>query len=172
MNDNNEFVPYDDPMQVDAAQYGKGKGKGGKAKGKGKDGKNKKGGSGKKGQQKGNASQGGKSGAGANSTGSAAGSSSTYFEGECGYCGKWGHKRADCRKRLSMAQRNQGSAGSTGGSVSATSTETPAGVQAVSAAPATQAEMAEGWVFAVCETSFPRDCVTGVVSNLSDDYVT
>ena len=22
------------------------------------------------------------------------------FQGDCGYCGKWGHKRADCRKRI------------------------------------------------------------------------
>ena len=67
----------------------KGKGKDFKGKGKwwkGKKGKGKKGAKGKKGTE-------GKGKAGG---GSAASSSSAYFNGTCGHCGKWGHKRADC----------------------------------------------------------------------------
>ena len=28
------------------------------------------------------------------------GKGSGHFDGECSYCHKWGHKRADCRKRI------------------------------------------------------------------------
>jgi len=83
----------DDPMEVDAIWHagGKGKGKGkekGKGKGKGK-GKEKKGGKredGKGDKQKGE-------------------DASKKFDGYCGYCGAWGHRQRDCRKK----QRAEGS---------------------------------------------------------------
>eukprot|EP00975_Prorocentrum_lima_P028681 6026718-Prorocentrum_lima.AAC.1 len=31
--------------------------------------------------------------------GKSGGNNADYIDGECGYCKKWGHKRADCRKR-------------------------------------------------------------------------
>ena len=27
------------------------------------------------------------------------GKATDKFDGDCGYCGKWGHKRADCRRK-------------------------------------------------------------------------
>merc|ERR1712194_744707 len=82
----------DDPMEVDAIWHagGKGKGKGkekGKGKGKGK-GKEKKGGKREDGK-------GDKQGEDA----------SKKFDGYCGYCGAWGHRQRDCRKK----QRAEGS---------------------------------------------------------------
>eukprot|EP00972_Heterocapsa_arctica_P057591 8496690-Heterocapsa_arctica.AAC.1 len=75
-----EYAPtYGDDLPLDYFTKGqKGKGKG---KGKGKDGKG-----GEKGKGKG---KDGKSGAPA-----------TPFQGYCGYCWNWGHKKADCRTRL------------------------------------------------------------------------
>ena len=32
------------------------------------------------------------------------------FQGYCGYCDKWGHKRADCRRRIADAKSNCGAA--------------------------------------------------------------
>ena len=32
------------------------------------------------------------------------------FQGYCGYCDKWGHKRVDCRKRISDAKSTGGAA--------------------------------------------------------------
>ena len=34
------------------------------------------------------------------------------FQGYCGYCEKWGHKRANCRKRIDDAKSNGGAAAS------------------------------------------------------------
>merc|ERR1712194_232365 len=58
------------PMNVDAVSFHKGNGKDGK--------------DGKKGKDKGKGKL---------------KSKGEKFDGECGYCGKWGHKRADCRKK-------------------------------------------------------------------------
>ena len=63
---------------------GKGKGQGDKGKG-GKNGKGKQ-------NEKGKNGKSGKGGKGADH------SSSQRFEGECSYCGTWGHRRRDCRK--------------------------------------------------------------------------
>ena len=71
----------DIPLDAISAK-GKGKGKGYEGKGSGKGGKGK-----------------GKSGGKA---------PNSYFEGYCGFCGKWGHKKADCRNRL----RQEGGQGS------------------------------------------------------------
>ena len=32
------------------------------------------------------------------------------FQGYCGYCDKWGHKRVDCRKRIADAKSKGGAA--------------------------------------------------------------
>eukprot|EP00971_Amphidinium_carterae_P212266 4212598-Amphidinium_carterae.2 len=79
-------------MDVDGIKGSWNRGKG-KDKGKGKE-------SGEKGK-KGNKGSGGKASEKGNpGTGNRQGGTSSTFQGECGYCGKWGHKRADCRKRL------------------------------------------------------------------------
>ncbi len=41
-----------------------------------------------------------KTGKGSNKKGGKKGGKPEPFKGECDYCGNWGHKRADCRKRL------------------------------------------------------------------------
>ena len=85
------------PMYIGQLK-GKGKHKGDKGKqgkGKSKD-KSSKGSDGKKGKKDGKAPW----------------KETTHFQGDCGYCGKWGHKRADCRKRIA--------AEGTGGAPSAT----------------------------------------------------
>ena len=91
------------PMEIGALQgFGKDKGKG--KKGKGKDHKSSynatpgyQGASGKgKTNDKGKG-KGGKPGSTTTTTQKAAGSNAPgKFNGECGFCGKWGHKRADC----------------------------------------------------------------------------
>ena len=83
---------------------GKGRGKGkadGRGKGKGKDG-GKDGGKGGKPGKFG----GGRGRSSASKGGSGGGKGDAYFDGECGYCGVWGHKRAQCRKL--QAARGQG----------------------------------------------------------------
>ncbi len=57
-------------------------------------------------QAKGGKQAGGKGGKGSGkgNKGSTAAARSGYFKGNCGFCGKWGHRRADCRAR----QRAQG----------------------------------------------------------------
>ena len=85
------------PMEVDAVQQFGGYGKGKKGKGKGKqDGKGNKGKNGKsfygqfdKGKGKGKAKNDGKG----------SWSSSQKFQGHCNFCGKFGHKESDCRKK-------------------------------------------------------------------------
>ncbi len=67
-------------------------------------------GKGKGKQNKGNSKGGGKAGdkggkgSGKDGKGSTGKGSSGYFRGNCGYCHKWGHRSADCRKRM----RDQG----------------------------------------------------------------
>ena len=73
------------PMQVDAVFGGK-KGKKGDPKGKGK--------------EKGKYDKGKSKGKTKSKPTPSGSTNATPFEGECGYCGKWGHKRAECRKRL------------------------------------------------------------------------
>lgn len=79
------------PMEVGAI-YQKGK----KRKGGGKKAKSDWHSEGGKGEIGKNVKKGGKPSKGANAKSGV----STWFDGECGYCGKRGHKRADCRKRL------------------------------------------------------------------------
>ena len=69
---------------------GRGKGNGAFGKGYGKNGKGN--GKGKKGKSKGFGKSAGK---GKDYT------DSSYFIGDCGRCGNWGHRRKDCRKRAS-----------------------------------------------------------------------
>ncbi len=72
---------------------------GGKGKGKGKESKGKGYGSPQAGKGKGKQAGGKGAGAGkGDKKGSTAGRSG-YFKGNCGFCGKWGHRRADCRAR-------------------------------------------------------------------------
>ena len=95
---------HGDPMEVDAVLVKGGKGKGkqkGKAKGKGK----------AKTKTKEDGSTGGAS------------SSAQVFQGERGFCGKWGRKRADCRKRLAQQHQHQPGKASSGGGTVAVVTE-------------------------------------------------
>ena len=95
-------------MHVDAASYSKGgksknggmDSKGG-GKSKGKDGKGFGKNKGKDGKSRGKgSSSSGSSMASSSGLGTSISGRPAQFQGECGYCWKWGHKRADCRKRL------------------------------------------------------------------------
>ena len=79
------------PMDVGAVDYVKGKN--------GKDGKGKKGG--KKGDKGGKTTAPGKG-------------ATAAFQGECGFCGKWGHKRKDCWAKLAK-EKGGGKGGKQGG---------------------------------------------------------
>ena len=97
------------PMEVDAVQQFGGYGKGRKGKGKGKqDGKGNKGKNGKsfygqfdKGKGKGKAKNDGKG----------SWSSSQKFQGHCNFCGKFGHKENDCRKKKGGGKSDAGKKG-------------------------------------------------------------
>ena len=97
------------PMEVDAVQQFGGYGKGKKGKGKGKsDGKNYKGKNGKgsygysdKGKGKGKSKNDGKG----------SWSTSQKFQGHCNFCGKYGHKEADCRKKKGGGKSDAGKKG-------------------------------------------------------------
>eukprot|EP00971_Amphidinium_carterae_P100622 1990648-Amphidinium_carterae.1 len=147
MTDDGGTIPtylQDDPMQVD--QVWKGKAGKGKQKGKSK-GKDKGQGKGKnQGKDKGgkdSSSSGGKP----SSKGDPAGGANAYFNGECGYCGVWGHKRSQCRKRMSMENRGQQQGGQSGqdGGVRQATAEELEGSRSI-------AQVTESnWVFAVAE---------------------
>ena len=94
------------PMQVDAAWQ---TWKGGKSKGKEKGKWNEKGGKakGKKGKY---GDKGGKGKGKEGPAGKGKGGASEPFQGYCGYCEAWGHKRADCRKRLAVESQQKGAA--------------------------------------------------------------
>ena len=111
--DNDDVVP----MQVDGATLGKSKGETRNiyrsGKGKSKD-------DPLKGKVKGKHKDKGK-GYGSQKSGS-----STYFEGECRYCGKWGHRKADCRKRIAD-QGGKPKAGAAAASTAGPPTSTASG---------------------------------------------
>ena len=97
------------PMEIDAVQQFGGYGKGKKGKGKGKsDGKSFKGKNGKgsfgysdKGKGKGKSKNDGKG----------SWSTSQKFQGHCNFCGKFGHKESDCRKKKSGGKSDAGKKG-------------------------------------------------------------
>jgi hypothetical protein len=112
IKNSSKYMNFDDMLEEienyvlatteDTAEYAgafyeeKGKGKKGK-KGKGKPGKGSKEKKGKKGKGKGKAKSHGQE----HSTAAAQSSytDQSYFNGECGWCWKWGHRRKDCRNR-------------------------------------------------------------------------
>ncbi|OLQ03440.1 Retrovirus-related Pol polyprotein from transposon TNT 1-94 [Symbiodinium microadriaticum] len=99
------------PMDVGAVGYDpKGKPKGKDSKGKGK---------GKKGDKGGKTNPSGKS-------------STATFQGECGFCGKWGHKRKDCWAK--QAKEKGGGKGQGGGKTTAAVESGPASPTATAAA--------------------------------------
>ena len=75
------------------------------------------------------------------------GAGGAYFDGECSYCHKWGHKRIDCRKRL-YDEKQKSSAGARAVSDGAGSTASGA-VAAVANYHDETYEDVESWVFAV-----------------------
>ena len=97
------------PMEIDAVQQFGGYGKGKKGKGKGKsDGKSFKGKNGKgsfgysdKGKGKGKSKNDGKG----------SWSTSQKFQGHCNFCGKFGHKESDCRKKKGGGKSDAGKRG-------------------------------------------------------------
>ena len=97
------------PMEIDAVQQFGGYGKGKKGKGKGKsDGKSFKGKNGKgsfgysdKGKRKGKSENDGKG----------SWSTSQKFQGHCNFCGKFGHKESDCRKKKGGGKSDAGKKG-------------------------------------------------------------
>ncbi|CAK0835553.1 unnamed protein product [Prorocentrum cordatum] len=72
-----------------------------------------------------------------------------YFDGECGYCGKWGHKRADCRKKKADdAKKEAGHTRAVQGDAPSSSGQQPADGTA-RAASGYYDGTPDGWVFAV-----------------------
>ncbi|CAK0797434.1 unnamed protein product, partial [Prorocentrum cordatum] len=76
-------------------------------------------------------------------------SQTEYCDGECGYCGKWGHKRADCRKKKADdAKKEPGHTRAVQGAAASSSGQQPAD-GTVRAASGYYDGTPDGWVFAV-----------------------
>ena len=126
---------------------GKEKGKKGKGKYKGKKGKHDKGGKGGKGHEQ-----------------------TEYFAGECGYCGKWGHKRAQCKKRA----RDLGTSPGAPGVQAVTGEDRPGGnMNQVRAEDLADDESEDGslWVFAVSTRHHHGESVKVLVDSGADEHV-
>ncbi|CAK0865232.1 unnamed protein product [Prorocentrum cordatum] len=156
------------PMQVDAVRAQM---PNGKANGKGKTYKSDKSG-GKSGRyQKGKDS---KTKSKARDGGKHAKNQTEYFDGERGYCGKWGHKRADCRKKKADdSKKEPGHTRAVQGDASSSSVQQPADGTVKAALGYFDGKL-DGWVFAV--TAQPTGQVAKVGGSIlidsgSDDHL-
>eukprot|EP00971_Amphidinium_carterae_P328914 6461044-Amphidinium_carterae.1 len=121
-------------MEVDAV-IGKGKGE---EKGKTKKGKD-------KGKSKGKDKGKGKA--------DSSGGSTTPFQGECSYCGRWGRKRAECRKRLQQQPQQQQQQPQQQPSSSSSSAPHRGQTSQVHAEVAAVKEEEADWVLAICASA-------------------
>ncbi|CAK0836065.1 unnamed protein product [Prorocentrum cordatum] len=159
------------PMQVDAVRggppTGKSQGKVGKTGNtdkSGRTGKNLKGGKDAKTKSK---NRDGKHGHGKGQT--------EYFEGERGYCGKWGHKRADCRKKKADdAKKETGNTRAVQGDAAAAGSGQQQSDGSVRAASGYYDGVPDGWVFAVSATTDGKVARVGgsiLIDSGSDDHL-
>ncbi|CAK0808372.1 unnamed protein product [Prorocentrum cordatum] len=95
------------------------------------------------------------------------------FDGECGYCGKWGHKRADCRKKADDSKKEPGHTPAVQGDAASPSGQQPAD-GTVKAASGYYDGKPDGWVFAVTAQTDGKVAKVGgsiLVDSGSDDHL-
>ncbi|CAK0870594.1 unnamed protein product [Prorocentrum cordatum] len=100
---------------------------------------------------------------------------SDYFDGECGYCGKWGHKRADCRKKKAdEAKKETGNTRAVQGDGSASSSGQQQSEGGVRAASGYYDGVPDGWVVAVSAATSGQVAKVGgsiLIDSGSDDHL-
>ncbi|CAK0893566.1 unnamed protein product, partial [Prorocentrum cordatum] len=98
-----------------------------------------------------------------------------HFEGECGYCGKWGHKRADCRKKKADdAKKETGNTRAVQGDAAAAGSGQQQSDGTVRAASGYNDGAPDGWVFAVSATTDGKVAQVGgsiLIDSGSDDHL-
>ena len=96
------------------------------------------------------------------------------FDGECSYCGKWGHKRADCRKK---SYDEKGIKGTGKSSTAAAVGVEGAGVSTVIRDETGDQQAIDGWAFAVqvgfvaCSAGSPGERLLILGDSGSDEHL-